>query len=262
MSAPGDIAIDVADGVATLRLRNEARRNAISSVMWRAIAEFAHGVSARKDVRVVVIRGDGDKAFSAGADIVDFETQRSGASNARSYDDLVEVTCQKVEAIAQPTVAVIIGPCMGGSVSLAGSCDLRIAADNAFFAVPAARLGLGYDPRGVKRFIRVFGAGSTRELLFTGERMSAKRAAELGAVSTIVAAANIESAAKEWTTRIAANAPLTIKAAKAAIRAHQLDDAALLAEADRLYAAADASADYAEGRRAFAEKRAPRFTGT
>ena len=150
---------------------------------------------------------------------------------------------------------------MGAGASLAASCDLRIAADNAFFAVPAARLGLGYDPRGIKRFLRAFGASATSELIFTGERLPAQRAYQLGTVSALVAVADIERTAADWTRRIADNAPLTIAAAKSAIRAHVSGDPAGLAEAGRLYAAADASADYAEGRRAFAEKRAPRFTG-
>ncbi len=257
----GTIATDIREGIATLRLRNPSRRNAVSAAMWRAIAAAAAEFDRRGDVQVVAIRGDGDKAFSAGADIADFETSRSGTENARGYDDLVERTCQLIEGITRPTIAVVIGPCMGGGVSLAASCDLRIAADNAFFAVPAARLGLGYDPRGIKRFLRVFGAGATRELIFTAERLSAVRACELGAVSMVVPASEIERSAAQWTGRIAANAPLTMMAAKIAIRAHLDGDAGLLAEAERLYAAADASADYAEGRRAFREKRTPRFTG-
>ncbi len=257
----GTIATDIRDGVATLRLHNPSRRNAVSAAMWRAIAAAAAELDLRGDVQVVAIRGDGDQAFSAGADIADFETARHGVENARGYDDLVESTCQLIEGIARPTIAVVIGPCMGAGVSLAASCDLRIATDNAFFAVPAARLGLGYDPRGIKRFLRVFGAGATRELIFTAERLSAIRACELGAVSVVVPASEIERSAAQWTERIAANAPLTMKAAKAAIRAHLDGDAELLSEAERLYAAADASADYGEGRRAFREKRTPRFTG-
>jgi enoyl-CoA hydratase len=128
--------------------------------------------------------------------------------------------------------------------------------------VPAARLGLGYDPRGIKRFLRVFGASATCELIFTAGRLLAQRAYQLGTVSALVPAADIERVAAEWTSRIADNAPLTIAAAKSAIRAHLSDDAARLAEARQLYAAADASADYAEGRRAFTEKRTPRFTGS
>ena len=258
----GDIATDIAGGVATLHLRNPARRNAISTTMWDQLAAFAAQVSKRPDVRLVVIRGDGDKAFSAGADVAGFAVVRSGTENARAYDDLVEDTCRLVEAIAQPTLAVIVGACMGAGASLAASCDLRIAADDAFFAVPAARLGLGYDPRGIKRCLRVFGTEPTREMIFTAERLPARRAGELGVVSAVVPAKDIDRVAAEWITRIAANAPLTIKAAKMAIRAHLADDATILAEAERLYGAADASADYAEGRRAFAEKRTPRFSGT
>jgi enoyl-CoA hydratase len=257
----GDIGIDTAGGVATLRLRNPARRNAISTEMWDQLAAFAAQVSARQDVRLVVIRGDGDKAFSAGADVTGFATARSGTENARAYDDLVEETCRLIEAIAQPTLAVIVGACMGAGASLAASCDLRLATDDAFFAVPAARLGLGYDPRGIKRCLRVFGTEATREMIYTAERLPARRAGELGVLSAVVPSKDIDRIAAEWIMRIAANAPLTIKAAKMAIRAHLADDATILAEAGKLYAAADASTDYAEGRRAFAEKRPPRFTG-
>lgn len=262
MSTPGDIIIDIADGVATLRLANEARRNAVSTVMWNKIAAFARDVSTRKDIRVVVIRGEGELMFSAGADISDFATARSGEGNARAYDDLVENTCLAVEAIPQPTIGMIFGGCMGAGSSVAASCDLRVAADDAFFAVPAAKLGLGYDPRGIARYMRVFGAGATRQVLFTADRLPATRAHALGAVHVIAPKTEVEAQAIALARKIAGNAPLTIKAAKAAIRALSVDDADLLAEAERFYAAADASADYAEGRNAFAEKRPPRFTGS
>ncbi|NWG23209.1 MAG: enoyl-CoA hydratase/isomerase family protein [Pseudorhodoplanes sp.] len=258
----GDIAADFEGAIATLRLRNPSRRNAISASMWGELAAFAQSAAARGDIRAIIVRGDGDIAFSAGADITGFDEARSGAANAGSYDDLVEDTCRAIEAIPQPTIALIRGACMGAGASLAASCDLRIAADDAFFAVPAAKLGLGYDPRGIARFVRVFGAGATRQILFTAERLPAARAYALGAVHVMAPAQDIENAALSLATAIAANAPLTIRAAKAAIRALASGEAGLEAEARRLYAAADASADYAEGRKAFAEKRTPRFTGT
>jgi enoyl-CoA hydratase/carnithine racemase len=257
----GDIAIAVEGGLATLRLRNPERRNAISAAMWQSIKEFAEAAPGRADVRVVLIRGDGDLAFSAGADIVGFEEARSGTSNARDYDDLVEYTCRAVEAIPQPTVGLIKGACMGAGASLVASCDLRIAAQNAFFAVPAGRLGLGYDPRGIERMLRVYGP-LTREILFTAQRIPATRAHQLGTVHAIAADSEVDAVAENFARTIAGNAPLTLKAAKAAIRALVLNDASLLAEAEQLGAKADASNDYAEGRAAFAEKRAPRFTGT
>jgi enoyl-CoA hydratase/carnithine racemase len=256
----GDIHIAVENRVATLRLRNPARRNAISAAMWEQIRAFADAVSDRPDVRVVLIRGDGDLAFSAGADIAGFEEARSGASNARGYDDLVEYTCRAVEAIAQPTIAMLKGACMGAGASLAASCDLRIASEKAFFAVPAGRLGLGYDPRGIKRMLRVYGA-LTPEILFTAQRVPATRAHQLGTVHVIAKDDEVEAVAQQLSQVIADNAPLTLRAAKAAIRALIADDAAALEAAERLSAKADASRDYAEGRAAFAEKRAPRFTG-
>lgn len=262
MAAPGDIAIDVADGIAMLRLVNPARRNAISTVMWNKIAAFADEVRSRSDIRVVIIRGDGDLMFSAGADISDFATARSGEGNARAYDNLVEETCRKIEAIPQPTIGMVYGGCMGAGSSVAASCDLRIAADDAFFAVPAAKLGLGYDPRGIARFIRVFGSGATRQVLFSADRLPAARAHVLGAVHILAAKSEVAARTGELARQIAGNAPLTIKAAKAAIQALLVNDSELLGEAERLYAAADASSDYVEGRRAFAEKRSPRFTGT
>jgi enoyl-CoA hydratase/carnithine racemase len=262
MKTPGDILIDIADGIATVRLASPARRNAMSTAMWHKLAAFAAEVPARSDVRVVIIRGDGEQMFSAGADISDFATARSGEGQARAYDDLVENTCQAIEAIPQPTIGVIFGGAMGAGSSVAASCDLRVAAEDAFFAVPAAKLGLGYDPRGIKRFIRVFGAGATRQVLFTADRLPATRAHMLGAVHLIAPASELEAKAVALAKQIAGNAPLTIKAAKAAISAITTDNSDLLASAEAYYAAADASADYAEGRKAFAEKRPPVFTGS
>jgi enoyl-CoA hydratase/carnithine racemase len=259
MTSAGDIAITVEGGVAVLRLRNPERRNAISTFMWQALAEFAASAGGRSDIRVVIVRGDGERAFSSGAEITG-DAARSPA-NAKGYDDLVEDTCRAIEAIPRPTIALIKGACMGAGVSVAGSCDLRVAADDAFFAVPAAKLGLGYDPRGIDRFVRIFGAAAARQAIFTGDRLPASRAHALGAVHAIAPAAEIDAIAAALARTIAANAPLTIKAAKTAIRALTTNDADLRAEADRLYAAADASADYAEGRKAFAEKRPARFTG-
>jgi enoyl-CoA hydratase/carnithine racemase len=256
MTSTGDIAITVEDGVAVLVLRNPERRNAISAAMWHALAEFAAAAGSRNDIRVVIVRGDGERAFSSGADI----GARSG-SNATDYDDLVEETCCAIEAIPQPTIALIKGACMGAGLSVAGSCDLRVAADDAFFALPAAKLGLGYDPRGIARLVRIFGAGAARQAIFTGERVPASRAHALGAVHTVAPVAEIDAIATALARTIAANAPLTIKAAKLAIRALTTGDADLRAEAEALYRAADASADYAEGRTAFAEKRPARFTG-
>lgn len=258
----GTIAISVEGGIARLVLSNPERRNAISSGMWRALSAFAADAARPGDIRVAILRGEGDLAFSGGADISDFDTARSDASGAQSYDDLVEAACSAIEGLPFPTLALVRGACVGAGAALAASCDLRIAADDAFFAIPAARLGLGYDPRGFARLARAFGGQSVRTLFFTAERMTAVRAQEVGAVDLCLPGAEVEAAAVRMAQRMADNAPLTLRAAKLSIRATEGAPHQVLAEARRATALANASADYREGRLAFAEKRAPRFTGT
>ncbi|MEP9352996.1 enoyl-CoA hydratase-related protein [Xanthobacter sp. KR7-65] len=257
----GSIAITVEGGIARLVLTNPERRNAISSTMWRALSAFAHDAPRRSDIRVAVLRGAGDLAFSGGADISDFDTARSDASGAQSYDDLVEQACSALEGLPFPTVAFVRGACVGAGAALAASCDMRIAGDDAFFAIPAARLGLGYDPRGMARVLRTFGSQGARQLFFTADRLPAPRAHALGAVDLLAPAEEAEALADRTLARIAENAPLTLKAAKLAIRASESGAPPLLAEAKRATALANGSADYREGRQAFAEKRAPRFSG-
>jgi enoyl-CoA hydratase/carnithine racemase len=258
----GQVMIDVkADrGLAILQLSNPDRQNAISANMWHEIGKFAGMASERQDIRVILVRGSGG-VFSSGADISDFESERSNPSGVRAHDDLIELTCRQLEAVPQPTIALIDGVCFGAGASLAASCDLRIASENAVFAVPAAKLGLGYDVRGIQRIVRVFGAGATAFLLYTADRLSATRAHAVGAVHVLAPPALSESVAFELADRIASNAPLTIRAAKLGIRAITQSIAGLLTEAEQLSRFADSSADYREGRAAFAEKRKPRFAG-
>lgn len=257
----GTIAISVEGGIARLVLSNPERRNAISSGMWRDLSSFAVDAARRSDIRVAILRGEGELAFSGGADISDFDQARSDASGAQSYDDLVENACSAFEALAFPTIALVRGACVGAGAALAASCDLRIGSDDAFFAIPAARLGLGYDPRGMGRLIRMFGGQGVRQLFFTTERLSATRAFELGALDLCPVGAEADAAAERMGKRISDNAPLTLRAAKLAIRAAEGAPPHILAEAKRATALANASADYREGRLAFAEKRAARFTG-
>lgn len=259
---PGCVRIERfnSDACVALRLSNPSRKNALSAAMWRAIGEFAAQAGGDPTLRAIMICGDGN-IFSAGADISDFAEGRSGADTGSIYDDLVETTCRAVEAIPQPTVAVIEGVCFGAGLSLAASCDLRIAAEEASLCVPAARLGLGYDMRGITRFNRIFGVPTTAHMLLTGDRLVAGRAHVIGAVQMLVAASEIDREVERLLARIVANAPLTIRAATIAQRALATNDPALIAEALVSARLADDSADYREGRQAFAEKRAPKFEG-
>lgn len=260
-ASTGEVIVTRSGAIATVTLSNPTRRNAISVSMWKALEAFAKSTHADPGIRVAIFRGEGRKAFSGGADISGFAAARSGASNARAYDDLVENACLAIEAMRCPSIALIHGPCVGAGASLASSCDMRLASTGSFFAVPAARLGLGYDPRGIARFLRVWGQAATSEILFTADRFPAERALSLGAVSGIAAPDDIDALAMARAERIASNAPITVAAAKAAVRAHALTDHALHDHAKKLYAQADASDDYREGRTAFLEKRDPQFKG-
>jgi len=260
--ASGDVTVSISGGIARLVLVNPDRRNAISTAMWLALSAFAADAAKRSDIRVAIIRGEGTLAFSGGADISDFSAARSDASGAQSYDELVEGACAAIEALAFPVLALVRGACVGAGAALAASCDLRIASDDAVFAIPAARLGLGYDPRGVARLVRAYGAQAVRQLMFTAERLPAARAFEMGAIDHLTTVDEVDALADRLAARIADNAPLTLRAAKLAIRAADGAGGGVAAEARRLTALANASADYREGRLAFAEKRAPRFSGS
>lgn len=255
------VEVDVEDVVVTLTLTNPARRNAISFGMWRELEAVANEVNDDPDIRSVVVRGH-DGAFCAGADISGFDEARGGAEEARAYDEQLERACIALEAIRQPTVAQLEGPVVGAGAALAAACDLRVAAEDAFFMVPAARLGLGYDPRGVARLTRVFGDATVRWLLLTAGQLPATRAFASGAVHEVADPEMLDEAVGRLIERLGDNAPLTLAASKAALRAVAGGATpAMMEEAWRLVGLADASDDYAEGRRAFAEKRPPRFLG-
>ena len=246
-------------GVVEVRLANAGRRNAISSSMWQTLGAFAADME-RSSARCVLIRGTGG-VFSSGADISEFDTSRSRTDGAKQYDDLVERTCAALERVPQPTIAAIEGLCFGAGVSLAASCDLRLATPDARLCVPAARLGLGYDVRGVARLYRVFGGALASQMLLTAQPLRADRVHATGGIQILVDKDQLALQADALASSIATNAPLTVRAAKVALRAERLGDQAVRETAMALTVAADDSADYREGRAAFAEKRQPRFEG-
>jgi enoyl-CoA hydratase len=261
--APGDAVVAVSDDrqQATVELRNEARNNALSIAMWRQLKEILERLTTAQDLRVVVLRGAGSKAFCAGADIRDFDDKRSGDETA-AYDALVEDTCRLLDEMPVPTVAMIHGYCMGAGLSLASCCDLRLCDTSAVFALPAARLGLGYTRHGIERLLRVVGLSATKYILFTARRIDAAEARTIGLAHDVVESDALPRAVDEVVADIRRNAPLTIRAMKLCMREigkdpAERDLAACLAAIRRC----NESADYAEGRRAFAEKRQPVFKG-
>lgn len=256
-----EIRLERDSGLGILVLDNPARHNALTAAMWAAIPTLLAQATEDPAVRVVILRGAGGKAFSAGADISEFDTQRTGAA-ASDYDALNHAAFEALLACPKPVIAMIEGFCLGGGLGIAACCDLRYADHTATFAIPAARLGLGYHPRWLKPLLAMASAPRVKELLFTGRRFDAGEAVEIGLVNRVMPHASLEAEVRAIAEGIAANAPLTVRAAKAAIDewgAHP--EHPDIARLETMIRACFDSADYAEGRKAFAEKRKPQFRG-
>lgn len=259
--ATGRVRIETDGAIRWIIFDNPARLNAMNTAMWAAVPEYVAAAAADPDVRVIILTGAGEKAFSAGADISEFETARTGDA-AKVYDELNHRAFEALLASPKPTIAMVQGFCLGGGFELALCCDIRYAAEGSLYSVPAAKLGIGYNPRWVKPLLAAMTGAVAKELLFTGRRFSSADALRMGLVNRVLAADSLRAETVALANEIAANAPLSIYAAKRTIdeflaRPEHPDMAAL----DTLIEACFTSTDYAEGRRAFLEKRKPRFTG-
>jgi enoyl-CoA hydratase/carnithine racemase len=252
----------VGDGIGWITFNNPERHNAVSLEMLRAIPRILAAFQADPDVRVIVMSGAGEKAFVSGADISEFGERRTSIEARAEFDDVANRTASAWQAVDKPILAMIRGYCMGGGVMTAMQADIRIAADDSVFSIPAARLGLGYPISAVETLVEHVGAAWAAEILFTARRLSAAEALRIGLVNHVVPVADLTTHVVQIARAIAANAPLTVRACKVALRelrhppeCRDIDRAAALSEA------CFRSEDYLEGQRAFREKRAPRFSG-
>jgi enoyl-CoA hydratase/carnithine racemase len=247
--------------LAWLTVNRPAAHNALNLAVWKGMAEMLRELGSTRAVRVIVVRGAGDKAFISGADISEFGAQRHDASAADDYDAISADTWTALEEVPQPVVAMVNGLCYGGGVSVALSCDLRLAADTARFAVPAIRLGLSYPRRAVRRLVDIVGAAQASRILLAGEALEAAEALRIGMVHRVVPAADLQAETRRYALSLAEGAPLTMAAHKLlirdAVRAGGADDAAVRAAIGGCFA----SEDYREGVAAFLAKRKPRFSG-
>jgi len=243
-------------------LDSPQRHNAMSVGMWEALPAAVAALEADPAVRVVVLRGAGDQAFVSGADISQFDDLRDSVEANERYEAIGDAGMARVAACTKPTIAMLQGWTLGGGVAIALNCDLRIADASMRFGVPAARLGIGYRWRGIKKLVDTVGAPNAREIFLTARRFDAATALRMGFVNRLVARGELETAVRAECDLIAANAPMTMAAVKLAIdeiqRASPHLDAAKMEAATR---GVFASEDFIEGRRAFMAKRPPKFNG-
>ncbi len=251
---------DIADGIGWMTFNNPARHNALSLEMWQGIGDILEYFAGNDEVRVIIMRGAGGKAFVSGADISEFDEKRANSEQRESYGEIAGRATHWLGKIDKPLIALIEGYCIGGGLATALSADIRFATPDSRFGIPAAKLGLGYEYEGLAKLARLVGPSNARDIMFSARFMPAIEAKEMGIVNFIHDREVIEKICIEYALNIAANAPLTVKAAKAAVNAWERngrsDD---VSEVRTMVDACFNSEDYKEGRKAFAAKRKPVF---
>lgn len=259
---PLELLTDKNSGVGTVRFNRPAKHNAITFDMWGNLGDAIDAFETDDDVRVIVVTGEGGRAYSSGADISQFEKQRTSPDAVEVYNKTLADACQKLTDIPKPTVAKIQGYCMGGGLATTLCCDLRIATTGSIFAIPAAKLGVGYAYGSLRMLTNLVGLASAKEIMFTGRRFSANEAYDMGLINRVVDDADLDAVTREYTETLATNAPLTIKACKRIISELGKDPGQRNIDAcNQLVQDCFQSDDYQEGRLAFLEKRKPSFRG-
>lgn len=243
---------------AVLEFDRPAKRNAISFEMWRALPDLAAQVVS-SGARVLVVRGG--EHFSAGADISEFGTLRSGADGARAYSAAVNAGERALATLPIPTLAAITGFCIGGGAEIALACDIRLAADDARFGITPAKLGIVYHFTSTKQLVDTVGPAWAKQILYSGDLFDAATALRIGFVNELHTAEAVHTRAMELADRIAGRAGVSVRGAKTIVNRVLDGQAEEDDEVHALYDAAHESEEYAEGVRAFLEKRPPRFTG-
>ncbi len=256
------ILAEVDGGIGWLTFNQPERRNAMSMEMWQGVGDAMEAFRADDAVRLVIMRGAGGKAFVSGADISEFDAHRADAEQKRQYAAITARGNRALRQFDKPLLAMIQGFCIGGGLAVALTADIRIATPGSVFGIPAAKLGLGYEYPGLAGLARLVGPSVARDILFSARFLPADEALCVGLINRIVPEGQLEEETREYAALIARNAPLTVRAAKAALDEWEKEPASRdLARVDAMVNACFDSDDYKEGRRAFAEKRTPEFHG-
>jgi enoyl-CoA hydratase/carnithine racemase len=260
----GLILCDEQEFITTLTLNRPEKHNAMSPDMLLAMRDHLRRLNAAGTTRVLIIRGQGSKAFTSGYDIGRLPERQGGQRLTQSDEPgLFMQVIEEVRQFAAPVLAMIHGFCMGGGLELAATCDLRLAAETAVFRMPPARLGVLYSGEGLLRFINLIGIANTSEIFFTACTFDAQRARAIGLVNHVVPAEELEQHTYTMARQIAHNAPLSVQYTKKLLSMVQSFQhfTPHLEEMRRLREACLNSDDFQEGRRAFLEKRLPAFQG-
>jgi len=257
-----ELIVEKKGSVGYITFSNPTKMNAMTVQMWAGVPKAISAFDADPEVRVIVVAGDGEKAFISGADISQFNELRASAQAQEDYEEAVSGAMNAPVDCSKPIIAKIRGFCFGGGLGMAAACDIRICTEDATFRMPAARLGLGYGHKGIKRFTDIIGLANATDIFVTARRFDAVDALRMGFVSKVCTASELDATIDLYTKMISENAPLTVAASKYNIRqvcAHP--DEQDLEEAVRMVEKCFASEDFKEGRNAFLEKRQAQFKG-